>query len=69
MLGLHFTVTGILPSKYSKFYTQLFNDRLTGDYDDFILYDKNMLDELYPRAEEFIRVIAELISKDKLDDV
>ncbi|MEL7588712.1 MAG: HEPN domain-containing protein [Prolixibacteraceae bacterium] len=66
MLGLHFTVTGMLPSKYSKFYTQLFNDRLTGDYDDFILYDKEALDDLYPKAEEFIGVIAELVAEENL---
>lgn len=35
MFGLHFIVSGRLDRKYSRFYSQLFNARMSGDYDDF----------------------------------
>jgi uncharacterized protein (UPF0332 family) len=64
MLGLYFVVKGKLSAKFGRFYTQLFNYRMTGDYDDFVVYDKEMLDELLPRTEEFIQVIEELANKE-----
>jgi uncharacterized protein len=66
MLGIHFIVPGKLPSIYARFYSQLFNDRITGDYDDFVIYDKEMLDEMFPKAEEFIQAIIELINSAEL---
>jgi len=63
MFGLHFIVSQKLPAKYGRFYNQLFNDRITGDYDDFITYDKEMLDEIYPKANEFIKELQKFISK------
>lgn len=61
MFGLHFIVTAKLPSNLGRFYNQLFNDRITGDYDDFITYDKEMLDEIFPKAENFIHQLSALI--------
>ncbi|KAA6341733.1 hypothetical protein EZS27_010483 [termite gut metagenome] len=57
MLGMHFIMTGRIDNKYSKFYTQLFNARISGDYDDFLWYDLEMLSELYPQSEEFINAV------------
>lgn len=50
MLGLHFVATKKLDPEYAKFYAQMFNNRISGDYDDFILFDKEMLTELLPKA-------------------
>lgn len=61
MFGLHFIVTSKLPSRLGRFYNQLFNDRITGDYDDFIIYDKAMIDEIYPQAQDFISKISQLL--------
>ncbi len=61
MFGLHFIVTGKLPTNLGRFYNQLFNDRLTGDYDDFITYDKEMLAEIFPKAEDFVNQISTLL--------
>ncbi len=63
MLGLHFSVTGILPAKYSRFYSQLFSDRMTGDYDDFAIFNKEILLEMLPEAKDFIFTIENLIEK------
>ncbi|KAA6321426.1 hypothetical protein EZS27_028925 [termite gut metagenome] len=57
MFGMHFIMTGRMDNKYSKFYMQLFNARMSGDYDDFLWYDLEMLSELYPQAEEFIHIV------------
>lgn len=57
MFGLHFIVPGIIANKYSQFYSQLFNARISGDYDDFLQYDSEMLSEMRPQAEEFIEAI------------
>lgn len=64
MFGLHFVVTGKLERKYFRFYSQLFNARMSGDYDDFLFYDEDMLSVLRPQAEEFIEAIERLISTD-----
>lgn len=63
MFGLHFIVTGKIDRKYSRFYSQLFNDRMSGDYDDFLFYDKEMLSELRPKSAEFIDVIESILTK------
>jgi uncharacterized protein (UPF0332 family) len=62
MFGLHFIVNGKLPTNLGRFYNQLFNDRLTGDYDDFIAYDKEMLAEIFPKAEDFVNQISTLLN-------
>ena len=54
MFGLHFIVTNKLPSKLGRFYNQLFNDRITGDYDDFVSFNQEMLNEMFPVAIDFV---------------
>ncbi|KAA6321680.1 hypothetical protein EZS27_028698 [termite gut metagenome] len=63
MFGMHFIMTGKIDNKYSKFYTQLFNARMSGDYDDFLWYDLEMLSELYPQSEEFINAVSVELNK------
>ncbi len=63
MLGLHFISTGILPLKTGKTFTTLFEKRHSGDYDDFVFCDEDMVNELYPQAKQFIDSIDELIKK------
>lgn len=62
MFGLHFVVTGKVDRKYSRFYSQLFNDRMSGDYDDFLFYDAEMLSEIRPKSGEFIALIESLLT-------
>lgn len=62
MFGLHFIITGKIDRKYSRFYSQLFNDRMSGDYDDFLYYDEEMLSELRPKSEELITLIESIIT-------
>ena len=61
MLSLHFTKAGRLAVKWNKFYTDLFDNRQTGDYEGFIYYDRETVEETYQQAMEFIEIIEELI--------
>jgi uncharacterized protein (UPF0332 family) len=45
MLGLHFVTTKKLNPEYARFYAQMFNNRISGDYDDFITFDLEMIEE------------------------
>ena len=63
MLGLHFVKTKILDNEYARFYAQMFNNRISGDYDDFITFDLDMLEELIPQAEKYIEVIETIINE------
>jgi uncharacterized protein (UPF0332 family) len=63
MFSLHFVATGKISKQYSFLYGRLFNDRISGDYDDFVLYDSEMLNEIRPKAEDFISTIEKLINQ------
>lgn len=62
MFGLHFIRTGIFPSYYGKNYSQLFNERLTGDYEDLFNHDEISTAELYPKAKELVAAIKEKVN-------
>jgi uncharacterized protein (UPF0332 family) len=61
MFSMHFIATSKLNKKYSSFYSRLFNDRISGDYDDFLQYDEEMIKEIRPLAEGFISAIEAIL--------
>ena len=61
MLGLHFVSQGLLNKEHGKTFSRLFEIRHSGDYDDFVYCDKEMVDEYTPKAEEFIEAIKRLL--------
>lgn len=61
MLGLHFVSKGLLDIQYGKTFSRLFEIRHTGDYDDFVYCDKELVEEFTPKAEAFISRIKELL--------
>ena len=63
LLGLHFVSKGILSNEYGKTFSRLFEIRHSGDYDDFVYCDKEMIDEYTPKAKEFINAIKALLNK------
>lgn len=63
MFGLHFIRTEKLSQKTGKYYSELFNARYSGDYDDFAFFDKETVERLYHQAQELIKSIEELIEK------
>lgn len=65
MLGLYFISKGKLSMSAGKTFTTLFEKRHSGDYDDFVYCDQEMIDEYYPKAEAFIDEVKELIETHK----
>jgi uncharacterized protein (UPF0332 family) len=63
MFGLHFIKTNIIPKQLGKFYSNIFNLRHTGDYDDFVEFDKNDVIINLDPAKELIQRIEELVKQ------
>jgi uncharacterized protein (UPF0332 family) len=61
MLSLHFTKTQKLSIELNRFYADLFENRQSGDYTDFTYFDREMVEELYEQAIEFVEAIENLI--------
>lgn len=63
MIGLQFVKTGKLEARFGRIYQQLFENRQSGDYEDFAYCDLELFNELRPQAEAFINQLATLITK------
>lgn len=61
MLGLHFISKGLIPQQLGRTFQILFDSRHSGDYEDFVYCDKEMVDEYMPKAIEFINTIKTLL--------
>jgi uncharacterized protein len=57
MFGQHFIKTGDISKDFGKFYSYIFNKRQTGDYDDFVDYSDEEVQELIEPAKELINEI------------
>ncbi|MEG1546524.1 MAG: HEPN domain-containing protein, partial [Bacteroides sp.] len=66
MLGKYFVLTGKMPMELGKFYSIMFNKRSSGDYEDFINHTQSTVDQLYPKAEEFISFINSYLTENSL---
>jgi len=61
MFVLHYIQTGLISREAGRFFTNLYDKRQTGDYDDFINYNLETVDVLLPKAIEFIKTIETLL--------
>jgi uncharacterized protein (UPF0332 family) len=61
--GEHFVRTGKVERELAKHYTELFEKRHKGDYNDFYDYDEDTVLKLYPKSKEFIDRIGEILSE------
>ncbi len=61
MFGLHFVQPGLVSKEDGRFFTDLYDRRQTGDYDDFITYDKITVNQLFKQAVEFVDRMIKLI--------
>lgn len=62
MFGLHFIKTGIIPRESGKFFSEIFDMRQTGDYDDFIVFDKEDIMPMLIAANNLIVEIETLLT-------
>ena len=63
MLGLNFVSKGLLSNEHGKTFSRLFEIRHSGDYDDFVYCDKEMVDEYTPKAKNYIIAVKTLLKK------
>jgi len=64
MFGLHFIKTGKIDPETGRFLARLFDLRQTGDYDDFIDFDKEKVMELLEPANNLISTIESVLGKE-----
>ncbi len=63
MFGLHFVKTGIVSSTSGSFYTDIFTLRQTGDYDDYVVFEKEELVSLLSSARNLLKEIEQIIAQ------
>ena len=63
MLSHHFIRTGLLSLEHGATFSNLFDKRHSGDYEDFTYCDADLVDYLRPRAEAFILAIEDLVQR------
>ncbi|MBN1925070.1 MAG: HEPN domain-containing protein [Prolixibacteraceae bacterium] len=61
MFGLHFIKPGLIDKELGKFYSDIFDKRQTGDYDDFVSFTKEEVVSMIPPAQKLINSIEELL--------
>ncbi len=59
--GELFVKTGIIDRDIAKHYTDLFEKRQKGDYNDFFDYDEETVLRLFPKSQEFINQIERVL--------
>lgn len=63
MLGLHFIKSGIIERDLGKIFSDLFDKRQSGDYEDFIDYTEEDTNDLLPGAKKFIERVGKILEK------
>ena len=61
MFGLHFIRSGSISKESGKFYSNLFDKRQTGDYEDFLDHTREDVESLIQPAQKLIQEIEELL--------
>lgn len=61
-LGQLYVKSGLIDRYLGKHFTELFEKRNRGDYNDFIDYDESEARELLPKTIEFVQHIKGLLS-------
>lgn len=58
----HFVKPGLFPRHFGRFYHQLFDSRQDGDYEDFMAFEKGIVEEWLQVSRAFIGAISEAIA-------
>jgi len=61
LLSLQFIKTGKLEVEHGKTFMTLFENRQSGDYEDFVYCDLNLFNQLLPKTEAFISAIKDIV--------
>ena len=63
MLGMHFVSKDLITKESGRAFTNLFDSRQRGDYDEFVYSTREEVDELYPKAQRFIEEVDALLAE------
>lgn len=63
MFGLNFIKNGLIDKELGKFYTDIFDKRLTGDYDDFVDFTKEDVNSMINPAKNLIDAIERFLNR------
>jgi uncharacterized protein (UPF0332 family) len=63
MLGMHFVSKGLISKESGRAFSNLFDSRQRGDYDEFVYSTREEVEELYPKAQQFINEVDELLAQ------
>lgn len=63
MLGLHFVSKGLITKESGRAFSNLFDSRQRGDYDEFVYSTEEEVDELFPKAKRFIEEVDALLEE------
>jgi uncharacterized protein (UPF0332 family) len=55
---------GLIDSKYGKIINKAFNRRTKGDYDSYVEFDLDTVNEMYEEMKDFVNTIEQYINKD-----
>ncbi len=61
MFGLHFIKTGIVKSKYGRWFNKVERDRLAADYEHTKEFTREEAEEALNEAKEFVSVIQNIL--------
>jgi len=61
LFSLHFIKSGKISIEWSHFYSYMFSCRSEADYDNFVNYSKEEIEELLPQVETFVNEVNSLI--------
>lgn len=61
LFGQHYIATSKISRKHGAFYGQIFNARNEGDYEAFVYYTHEIVDEYLAQARKFIEVVKQEI--------
>lgn len=62
MLGMHFVSKGLISKESGRAFTNLYESRQRGDYDDFVYSTQEEVDELYHKAQCFMEEVDTLLN-------
>lgn len=61
MLGLHFVSKGLISKESGRAFANLFDSRQRSDYDEFAYSTREEVDELFFKAQHFIKEVDKLL--------
>ena len=68
LFSLHFIKTGKVSREFGKLYSDLFDWRQKGDYNDHFDFDKESIEPVIPIVKAFLDVLADLIGIEEETD-